>query len=470
MQEHGPHGGAAVRAALTCRWAAADGDCSCARPSSGGREPADEIDVLGGGSGRLLPRSQTGGTSRARWWRPGERDLLNSSQKLRRGTDASLTLYLQHENPGGAASSNWLPALRAGGDLRLRARSSRADAGAQDRQGYACLGSSPRSGSVQSHDLCGQHAIAGFDAEVVDAAAGAHAARCAALPSGSLAVSPPSSSGSRLTSAKRQRCSSARQQLCGRPSQQRSRAAASQARIGPAGPRSRGDERTSLREGRRLLVAFLARRGRAGPRRTGEAVPLRAARAVLAGALESAPGRSSRYHLRRPWPNAAGATCLLLDPTDLLRRLAALVPAPYANLVRYHGVFAGRSRSRARLPRPPGKDSRRGCRAPIGAGAPGEEHRQPTLPSPRANTSEVAIPAAGDLHPQTPDAALGAASQTSPLPRRLVVSAVRRSDGSARPHLRAAGSAQDPPASRAARRPAAGGACRPPGRRATALR
>ena len=48
------------------------------------------------------------------------------------------------------------------------------------------------------------------------------------------------------------------------------------------------------------------------------------------------------YHLRRPWPNAAGATCLVLDPTELLRRLAALVPAPYTNLGRYHGVLAGR--------------------------------------------------------------------------------------------------------------------------------
>jgi len=63
------------------------------------------------------------------------------------------------------------------------------------------------------------------------------------------------------------------------------------------------------------------------------------------------------YHLRRPWPNAAGATCLVLEPTDLLRRQAALVPAPYANLVRYHGIFAGRSHSRARLPRPPAKEA-----------------------------------------------------------------------------------------------------------------
>jgi hypothetical protein len=59
------------------------------------------------------------------------------------------------------------------------------------------------------------------------------------------------------------------------------------------------------------------------------------------------------YHLRRPWPNAQGATSLVLEPLDLLRRLAALVPAPYSHLVRYHGLFANRSRWRHRLPPPP---------------------------------------------------------------------------------------------------------------------
>ena len=43
------------------------------------------------------------------------------------------------------------------------------------------------------------------------------------------------------------------------------------------------------------------------------------------------------------------------EPGDFLRRLAAPVPAPYTNLVRYHGVFAGRSRWRRRLPAPPRK-------------------------------------------------------------------------------------------------------------------
>ena len=42
------------------------------------------------------------------------------------------------------------------------------------------------------------------------------------------------------------------------------------------------------------------------------------------------------YKLRRPWIN--GATELILDPLDFLRRLTALLPRPYAHAVRYHGL------------------------------------------------------------------------------------------------------------------------------------
>ena len=56
------------------------------------------------------------------------------------------------------------------------------------------------------------------------------------------------------------------------------------------------------------------------------------------------------YTLRRPWPRRGGVRRLVLEPHDLLRRLAALAPAPYAHLVRYHGVFANRSRARRQLP------------------------------------------------------------------------------------------------------------------------
>jgi len=59
------------------------------------------------------------------------------------------------------------------------------------------------------------------------------------------------------------------------------------------------------------------------------------------------------YRLRRPWPNAQGATHLILEPLDFLRRLAALVSFPYAHTTRYHGLFANRSRLRRFLPPPP---------------------------------------------------------------------------------------------------------------------
>ena len=46
------------------------------------------------------------------------------------------------------------------------------------------------------------------------------------------------------------------------------------------------------------------------------------------------------YRLPKPWPTPRGQTELRLEPRALLRRLAALIPAPYFNLVRCYGVFA----------------------------------------------------------------------------------------------------------------------------------
>jgi hypothetical protein len=65
------------------------------------------------------------------------------------------------------------------------------------------------------------------------------------------------------------------------------------------------------------------------------------------------PDGRIRYELRRPWPTPDGATELFFEPLQLLRRLASLIPAPYTNMVRYFGAFAGRSKYRARLPLPP---------------------------------------------------------------------------------------------------------------------
>jgi hypothetical protein len=96
------------------------------------------------------------------------------------------------------------------------------------------------------------------------------------------------------------------------------------------------------------------------------------------------------YHLRRPWPNAAGATDLVLEPCEFLRRLAALVPAPYAHLIRYHGVFAGRSRWRARLPTPPNKNADLGM--PLRAAIESELGKEPDQHALAASSTPPAGP------------------------------------------------------------------------------
>lgn len=53
------------------------------------------------------------------------------------------------------------------------------------------------------------------------------------------------------------------------------------------------------------------------------------------------------YRLKRPWAN--GATHMILDPPELLEKLAALVPPPRFHLVRYHGVLAPAAKWRSRI-------------------------------------------------------------------------------------------------------------------------
>ena len=60
--------------------------------------------------------------------------------------------------------------------------------------------------------------------------------------------------------------------------------------------------------------------------------------------LSRLPDGKLAYKLKR------GATeFLVMEPLDLLRKLAALVPPPRAHLVRYHGVFAPASKCRAKI-------------------------------------------------------------------------------------------------------------------------
>jgi len=84
-----------------------------------------------------------------------------------------------------------------------------------------------------------------------------------------------------------------------------------------------------------------------------------------------------RVRLRLLRPKADGRADIVLEPTAFLRRVAVLVPRPFVNLVRYHGVFANRSRFRAKLPKPPGTLSADHPPAPPTA-APATE--RPTVP------------------------------------------------------------------------------------------
>ena len=52
-----------------------------------------------------------------------------------------------------------------------------------------------------------------------------------------------------------------------------------------------------------------------------------------------------RYTLKTPYRD--GTTHIVLEPLDLMARLAALVPPPRRHLTRFHGVFAPHSKLRA---------------------------------------------------------------------------------------------------------------------------
>jgi hypothetical protein len=86
------------------------------------------------------------------------------------------------------------------------------------------------------------------------------------------------------------------------------------------------------------------------------------------------------YRLKHPW--RGGSTHVVFEPLELVAKLAALVPPPRFNLVRYHGVLAPAAHSRPEivpesLP-PEGETSpHSGCRAhPAAAGdTPGRPRR-----------------------------------------------------------------------------------------------
>ncbi len=63
--------------------------------------------------------------------------------------------------------------------------------------------------------------------------------------------------------------------------------------------------------------------------------------------LSVTPSGQLRYRLRKP--AVGGRTHITMAPEDFVRRLAALIPPPWLNLTRFHGVFAANSHHRKLL-------------------------------------------------------------------------------------------------------------------------
>ena len=85
-----------------------------------------------------------------------------------------------------------------------------------------------------------------------------------------------------------------------------------------------------------------------------------------------------RYTLKTPYRD--GTTHVYLNPLDFIARLAALVPKPRVNQIRYHGVFAPHHRLRAAV-------------TPAHRGMP----HSPAPPSPAA-TSDIATALPPERH------------------------------------------------------------------------
>jgi hypothetical protein len=86
--------------------------------------------------------------------------------------------------------------------------------------------------------------------------------------------------------------------------------------------------------------------------------------AIASKRLRLLPGDRVAIDLRHEWSD--GTTTVILEPLDLIGRLAALIPPPRGNLTRYHGVFAPAARLHRKLvrPAPPPLASARGHTRP----------------------------------------------------------------------------------------------------------
>ena len=69
--------------------------------------------------------------------------------------------------------------------------------------------------------------------------------------------------------------------------------------------------------------------------------------ALAAGRLRIIDADQLSFALKTPWSD--GTTHLVLSPLELLEKLAALVPPPRRNLIRYHGILAPSARDRGKI-------------------------------------------------------------------------------------------------------------------------
>ena len=69
--------------------------------------------------------------------------------------------------------------------------------------------------------------------------------------------------------------------------------------------------------------------------------------AVATERLSVLPNGWLLYRLRHPWRN--GATHVVFEPLEFVGKLAALVPPPMFNLVRYHGILSSAARWRSSI-------------------------------------------------------------------------------------------------------------------------
>jgi uncharacterized protein YbaR (Trm112 family) len=118
---------------------------------------------------------------------------------------------------------------------------------------------------------------------------------------------------------------------------------------------------------------------------------------VAQEALELTAEGQVRLRLRRPWRDGTRALCF--EPSELLERLAALVPRPRVNLLVYHGAFAARGCWRvagAVAPRPTAAAA-----APLAApGAPPAPPPGPAAPAPVGPAADPRPPPAESVRPR----------------------------------------------------------------------